>query len=293
MNTRIAVCVVLTAAVVSPGLAAEQQPSVEDLLKAVRAYAASYVTRVSGTVLDERYTLMEVSTGRMQTPNRISSDLVLINLNGTAVSLRDAYAISGAKIREAQPRIPALLAEPTQVKWDQAVALTRESQKYFLAETVVRLNDPLLALRFVAPADPSKFTYSIEGKKKINGVETVGLRFQEIRGEHTKYVLGTRGNAAVSGRFWVDPATGAIHQTDFSADSKIENARVTTTYAPAQGLDFLVPSKTVETYEERAVQGGPSTMGATVTGQGLVKFEANAAYSNPRYSPIDLSKTRD
>jgi hypothetical protein len=237
---------------------------------------------------------MEVSTGRMQTPNRINSDLILLNVNGTAVSLRDAYAISGAKIREAQPRIPALLAEPTQAKWDQALALTRESQKHFLAETVVRLNDPLLALRFIAPADPSKFTYTIEGKKKINGVETIGLRFQEIRGEHTKYVLGTRGNASVSGRFWIDPATGAIHQTEFSADSKIENARVTTTYAPAQGLDFLVPTRTVETYEERPVQGGPSAMGAaTVTGQGLVKFEANAAYSNPRYSPIDLSRARD
>jgi hypothetical protein len=55
-----------------------------------------------------------------------------------------------------------------------------------------------------------------------------------------------------------------------------------------------VPTKTVETYEERPVQGAPSTMGAaTVTGQGLAKFEANAAYSNPRYSPIDLSRARD
>ena len=284
----VSVAVFAVVAALPPSLAAMQQPSADDLLKAARAYLASYAPKVSGAVLDERYTLTLLAGGRMETPNRISSDLVLINVGGTLVSLRDAYSVGGAKIREPQPRIPALLAEPTQAKWEQVQAIARESFKHFLAESVVRFNDPMLALRFVTLADTSKFTYSIEGKKKLNGVETIGVRFSENRSEGTKYVLNTRGNASVSGRFWIDPATGAIHQTDISIDSKIEASRVTVSYAPAKGFDVLLPSKTVETYEEREGTGdGIGSSGA------MIKLEANASYVNPRHMPIDLSKGRD
>jgi hypothetical protein len=272
-----------------------QQPTADALREAGHSYLASYLPRLSGTLLDERYLILEVAGGRMQMPNRLGSDIILLNFNGTAMAVRDAYAISGAKIREAAPRLPELLAEVTQARWDQALAYDRDSQLHFMAETVMRLNDPMIVLRFMSPADPSKFKYSVEGKKKLNGIETVGLRFDEIRGDGIKYALDTRGNASVSGRFWMDPATGAIHQTDFSADSKTEVARVTVVYAPDTRLNLLLPSKTVESYEERPLPGGPRDMGkgAGSSRGGFQRFEATATYSNPRHSPIDLSKARD
>lgn len=274
---------------------APQQPTADALRQAGQDYLASYLPRLSGTLLDERYLILEVAGGRMQMPNRVGSDILLLNLNGTAMALRDAYVISGAKIREPGPRLLELLAEVTQARWDLALAYDRDSQLHFMAETVMRLNDPLLILRFMSPADPAKFKYTVDGRKKINGIETVGLRFEEIRGDDIKYVLDTRGNASVSGRFWMDPATGAIHQTDFSADSKTEVARVTVVYAPDTRLNLLLPAKTVESYEERPLPGGPRDMGkgAGSSRGGFHRFEANATYSNPRHSPIDLAKARD
>ena len=274
-----------------PSVSATQEASLDDVLKAGRAYVSAYAAKVSGTVLDERYTLIDASTGRMDVPTRVSSDLVILSVNGQPIALRDAYAINGAKIREAQPRIPALLAEPTMEKWEQVRTYARESQRHFMAEIVVRLHDPMLALRFIAPEDPSKFTFSLEGRKKMDGVEVVGLRFQENRGEHTKYVLGTRGNGAVAGKFWLEPATGVIHQTEFYLESKFETGRVVVTYANAKALDMWLPSKTVENYQEREDTGGPTGMGAGGVGRSS-KLEATASYSNPRYTPIDLSKTR-
>ena len=285
-----AVCLVALVAVGS-SISATQQASLDDVLKAGRAYVAAYVPKISGAVLDERYTLIDASTGRMDVPTRVSSDLVLLNVNGQAIALRDAYAINGAKIREAQPRIPALLADPTMEKWEQVRAYARESQRHFMTELVVRLNDPLLALRFMTPQDPSKFTFTLEGQKKMDGAEVVGLRFQENRAEHTKYVLGTRGNGAVSGKFWLEPATGVIHQTEFYLESKSESGRVVVTYANAKGLDMWLPSKTVENYQEREETGGPTGMGAGGVGRSM-KLEANAAYSNPRYTAIDLTRTK-
>ena len=293
--TRPVLSVVLTVLALSPALTARQQPSADQLLEAGRTYLAWYLPRLSGTLLDERYAILEVAGGRMQVPNRIASDIILLNLNGTAMALRDAYSISGAKIREAAPRFPELLAEVTQARWDRALSYDRDSQQHFFAETVMRLNDPLLVLKFVSPADRSKFTYTVDGRRKLNGVETVGLRFAEVRGDGIRYVLDTRGNASASGRFWMDPTTGAIHQTEFWADSKTEVARVTVTYAPDTRLNLLLPAKSVEAYEERPLPGGPRDMGkgAGSSRGGFHKFEANVTYANPRHSPIDLAKARD
>lgn len=286
MRVLFAVFAVVVALV--PSLSARQQPTAEDLLKAARTYAGAYAAKVSGAVLDERYTLMEVGSGRMQTPARINSDMLFVNVNGTLVTLRDAYSVGGAKIREAELRLSPLLAEPTQAKWDQAMALSRASYKHFLSDLVLRLNDPVYALRFLAEAHAPKLTFSIEGKKKINGVDVVGLRFTEKRGDDIKYMIGTRGNGAASGRFWVDPATGAIHQTELGLDSKTETGIVTVTYAPVKGMEFMLPSKTVEVFEEREDSSG----GRLGSGNGYLKFEASAAYGNPRYSAIDFSKAR-
>jgi len=275
---------------------AAQGPSAEELLAAGRSYLATYLPRVSGTLLDERYTVMDVAGGRMQIPERIGSDIILLNFNGTAMALRDAYAVGGAKTREAGPRLSELLSEPTQARWDLALTYDDESKRHFLAETIMRLNDHMLALRFMSPPAPSAFQYTVDGRQKLNGVETIGLRFAEARGIDVKYVLDTRGNAAVSGRFWIDPATGAVHKTELWADSKTEVARVTVSYAPDPRLELLLPSKTVETYEERPLPGGPREMGkgagANSSRGGFHRFEANATYSNPRYSPVDLGKAR-
>ena len=282
------VCLFAVVAAFAP-VSARQQPSVDDLLKAARGYAGAYAAKVSGAVLDERYTLMEVGSGRMQTPARINSDMVFVNVNGTLVTLRDAYSVGGAKIREAQLRISPLLAEPTQEKWNQSIAISRESFKHFIHDLVLRLNDPVLALRFLAENQASKLTFSVEGRKKMNGVDVVGLRFTENRSDDTKYILGTRGNGAASGRFWVDPATGGIHQTELALDSKTETGVVTVTYAPVKDMEFMLPSKTVEMFEERSDSSG----GRLGAGNSYMKFEASATYGNPRYSPIDFSKARD
>lgn len=285
---RVLFTVFAVAVALVPSLSARQQPAAEDLLKAARTYAGAYAVKVSGAVLDERYTLMEVGSGRMQTPARINSDMVFVNVNGTLVTLRDSYSVGGAKIREPELRISTLLAEPTQAKWDQAMTLSRASYKYFLSDLVLRLNDPVYALRFLAEAHASKLTFSIEGKKKMNGVDVVGLRFTENRSDDTKYIIGTRGNGAASGRFWVDPATGTIHGIELALDSKTETGVVTVTFAPVKGMDFLLPSKTVEMFEERSDSSG----GRLGAGNSYMKFEASAAYGNPRYSAIDFSKAR-
>ena len=266
-----------------------QQPTVESLLEAGRTYVKEYFERVAGTLLEERYTLIDASSGRMNVPVRISSDLYLLSVNGGSGSLRDAFSIDGAKIRETGPRVAMLLEQPTTAKWAQARAWEREAHRYFMAELVLRMNDPLTVLDFMAPADPSLFTYTIEGRKKMDGADVVGLRFQEKQGDNVKYVLGSRYNAYVSGKFWIEPATGVIHQTEFYAESKHETGRTVVTYKFDKALDLWLPAKSVETYQERFETSGITGMGAGGLGA-TTRVEATATYGNPRRT--SLSTTR-
>jgi hypothetical protein len=260
-----------------------QQPSVDDLLAAGRKYVAEYSPRIAGMLLDERYTLVDASGGSMGVPTRIASDLMLLHVNGRVAAMRDAYSVNGAKIREQKPRLPELLTTITQASWNQAKQLTAPSQQYFISEIVLHMNDPLAVLNFMAPADPSKFTYTVEGRKKMDGVEVYGLRFVEKTGDNMKYVLGTRYNAAVAGKFWLEPGTGVIHQTEFYAESKLETGRTVVTYAPSKDLGIWLPSRSVETYQERAETSGITGMGAGGPATSR-RLEANATYAVPKKS---------
>lgn len=269
-----------------------QQPAVDDLLRVVNTYISDYARKTSGVSLQENYTLINASGGRMSVPLRIGSEVVLVNVNGRLYSLRDTSTIDGAKTRDPKvSRIVPLLAAPTRQGWEQAQTFAQSSNQYFMSELIIHLNSPVLALHFVQPANHAKFTYRIDGRKKINGVETIGLRFEETRGELTKYTMGTRGNGYVAGRLWVDPATGAVHQSEMSLESTTESARVNVTYEPHKELGLLLPVKSGENYDTRPAPENTINRGEGGYG-GRFTYQANATYSNAAYTPVDLTKIR-
>lgn len=270
---------------------AAQDPAVAALLNTGNEYLTSYVQRASGASLDETYTLIEVSSGSMTVPVRITTDIVFVNVNGRLHSMREATAIAGAKIKDAGGRIVPLLANPTQAGWQQAQQHAQEVYRYMGSELIVRMNDPMLALHFIQPPVQGKFTYRLDGKKKVNGVDTVGLHFQETRGELTKYFMATRGNGYVTGRLWMDPSTGAVHGTEIWLESRTETARSNVTYAFHKDLNLLLPSRTSENYDTRPAPEGMINRGEGGYGA-RQSFQVNATYANPKHTPIDLTKIR-
>jgi hypothetical protein len=268
-----------------------QAPTADGLLKAATAYLATYAPKVSGVSLEELYTITEVSSGRMSTPQRLSSDVVLLNLAGKVISLRDAYAIDNNPLRERQPRIVSLLVKPTTQTWEQAQTYAAESYRHMKSELIARLNDPTLALQFLAAENRPTLTFKLDGRKKFDGVETLGLRFQEPKNRDASYILKTRGKALASGRLWTDPSTGRIHQTELWLQSGSETVRVTVTYSRDATLDLWLPSLMLDDYQTSERTGEFSNMGAGGY-NARQAFECRGAYSNPRYTPIELSVAR-
>jgi hypothetical protein len=286
--TALAVSVLLTCAA-----KADQVPELAALLKLAGDYHADFVNRISGVTLEEQYQLIDVTGGKMQGVTRIASDVVFVNLNGGVAALRDAFAVDTKPLRERTPRITALLTSPTaSVKdWETVIQFPAQAATYFGIDLILKVNEPTFGLRFISHALQADLKYSLDGKKKINGVDTVGIRFEEPSGQDKKYMTGSRGNARASGRFWVDVATGAIHSTELWLDSKAEVANIIVKYAPYAAVNLVLPSETTETYEERQAASGPRDLTRSVdSGRGgnRISFQATAKYSKATYSPIDL-----
>lgn len=275
----------------SATMAAQNKVSLDVLLERGALYLMDYAPRISGVILEEQYMLIEVA-GRMMVPQRLSSDVVLIDLNGQIMALRDAYAVDTKPIRERTPRINTLLATPTGEGWNLAQEYARQNRHYFRAELVAHISEPTLALQLLALRNQPKLTYRLDGQKKMNGVAVAGVRFQEPVVRDKLYILGTRGNAAASGRFWIDPETGAVHQTELWMESPTETARIQVNYAPDAALGFILPKDATATFEERELGSGASNVGVGAYNRAM-RFESTVKFSNARHMPIDLSKAKD
>lgn len=194
---------------------ANQAPSLAEVLDRVGRYHAEYSSKVSGVTLEEQYVLTNLTGGKMQSNVRIASDVVLVNANGGLAALRDVFAVDTRPTRDRTPRITTLLSNPdaTMKDWGTVTRFPQEGAFHFVLDIIVKVNEPTSAIRFVSLARQPDLKYKLDGKKKINNVETLGLGFEEPIGQDKQYSLGTRANGRAFGRVWVDPSTGAIHHT--------------------------------------------------------------------------------
>ena len=248
MNLRGVGPVLLCAAAFSAAPGA-QKPALADLLARAAEYHASFTARASGVTLDEHYIFIQVVAGRMQTPVHFLSDVVLLNVNGRMIGLRDPYALDNVPLRERKPRIVELLREPTLSSWDRAQKHAAESHFRFISEIVLALNDPAVALRFISREMQPTLTWKFEGMKKVDGVEVASLGFKETGTRETRYSLGTLGNAAASGRFFIDPSSGSVRKTELWVNSDTEAVVTTVTYAEYKPLDLWLPQKMMQNFE--------------------------------------------
>jgi hypothetical protein len=290
MNLRL-VGAVLLCAVTATAAPGAQKPALDDLLARAAEYHDSLTTRASGATLDEHYIFTQVTAGRMHTPMHFRSDVVLLNVNGRVIGLRDPYALDNVPLRERKPRIVELLREPTLSGWDRAQKHAAESHFRFISDIVIALNDPAVALRFISREMQPKLTWKFEGMKKLDGVELASVGFRETGTRQTRYSLETRGNAAASGRFFIDPSTGSIRKTELWVNSDTEAVVTTVTYSEHKPLDLWLPQKMMQNFEWKEMHDVKSNRDVGAYGARLF-FQANATYSDPQYTPIDLTKMR-
>jgi hypothetical protein len=258
-------------------LDAQKAPPLPDLLKLAGDYVVQYAHQLGAVVADEEFMQAETSSGRMGTPKRVNSQIVLLGQDdGSIGQFRDVVAIDTKPVRPKDDRLAALFKAPTPASVASAQTMTDDAVKAYISPNLNVLDKPIMAVDLLRAENQTNYTYKIEGNKTVNGVQTVVVKFTEKGKGHVM------PNASAVGRYWIDPATGAVHQTELGFSAAGTNIHGIVTFTKDAQLGVLVPSELSETVETSSAGVGMSDMGRGGDAGAHAAHEGRATYTKYR-----------
>lgn len=274
MSSRLLLAIAALAAVVLAARPAAQPPSLPEVLQRSAAYVKRFHTQLAEIVAEETYQQVVHRTSEYQNPaldnpGRVTlrSDLMLVRPANADryVEFRDVFEVDGRTVREPQQRVTALWRAGSTESSARLDDILAQSSRYNIGGISRNINTPLMALMFLDAAYQRRFVFKRAAKSRPvfnggqdasgTGVFRVGtemwdIEFQEKRG-NTIIRRPTGGDLRSRGRFWIDPATGAVLISELIVDGGGVRARVTVSYQSEPLMGFLVPIEMRESYERR------------------------------------------
>ncbi|MFP5378658.1 MAG: hypothetical protein ACLGHP_02690 [Vicinamibacteria bacterium] len=267
---------VVTAAAVAAAVAATgaQEASLADVLARAGQYVTGYERRFAVLVAEERYVqeihkpvMAPIDRGNLSRNNpgggsfgggggvsqrrTLVSDYLLVQLEMGAgwMPFRDVFSVDGKPVRDREDRLTDLFIKPhTDAAFDQAARIVADSTRYNIGAVTRTVNIPTLALMFLHPDLRPRFEFSPHGTEVVEGRTAWVLEYRETR-RPTLVRTSNGRDLAMTGRLWVDPATGVILRTNLTAADPLVRATVTVSFRNDEKLDLWVPALMEEHYK--------------------------------------------
>jgi hypothetical protein len=251
----LAASVVLLSALAAPTSATFQTVSFAEVMQRAHAYVTVYEDHELSTVIArERYSQTWLDgVGRIKGERILFSDYLLLQLaDEDWVAVRDVYEVDGKPIGDRSAGIKALFEGPREQLGERVMNLSKENARFNLCEQYYRtVNLPTFALRALRPSDRKRMEFSKAGEEQVEGTATWVINFREVKGPTFS---GTPEGADIpsTGRFWIEPDTGAVVRTEMilGGTRRVSGrATITVTYRPEPSLGFRVPVDMRERYD--------------------------------------------
>jgi len=267
MPRLLSCCPLVLSLTVAASSAQTAPPDVATLLRTAGAYVAGY-ERALTLVAEEDYT-QQVFTDR----RTLHSDMLFMQDEQFGwVEFRDVAASNGTPVRDRQQRLLALFTKPKPDRLAQAQRIVAEGARLNIDPPGVHLNRtinlPLTALRFLRTTAQYRSHFNIPPQNRSNGV--IALEFTE---EHLPRLISTPDQAAATGRFEIEPASGRVLSSSLTLRSRVANATIAVRFAADASVGMWVPLSMEEQYR--------GSFNGLVTGL--------AKYSNYRQFKVETS----
>lgn len=252
---------------------AAQEPSLEDVLSRTAAYVRDLHTKVSGIVAEETYVQQARNTRRRlngppspDTRRTLKSDLLLVKPPDADryIEFRDVFEVNGTAVRDRQDRLTRLFLTPTQASVDQIRSIVDESARHNIGAVTRNVNTPMLTLYFLLPEVQPRFRFRRQRQgipELSSGNDFPGhdasifeppagawaIEFREMR-KPTLIKTENGDDFPATGRFWIDPATGALLLSELSLQNANLSAVIDVSYVDESTLGFRVPIEMRERY---------------------------------------------
>ena len=108
------------------------------------------------------------------------------------------------------------------------------------------LHIPLEARRFLRKMNQSRSRFDLAGEERTDVGKVVVLKFRE---EAMPRLISSPLDEAASGRFWIEPASGAVVRSELPMSAPNVTATITVTYRLEPSLGFRIPIEMRERYD--------------------------------------------
>ncbi|MEI6245488.1 MAG: hypothetical protein WCQ64_10630 [Acidobacteriota bacterium] len=242
---------------------------VDVLLSRVHGYLAEFAKAYAQAVAEERYLQnlrpKRVNLGLTTTQRReIKADVVAVSDDSqTWLNFRDVFAVDGIGVRDRDERLTKLFLSESGDPLAKARVIADEGARFNLGSVSRNVNFPAMALTFLASTNQARSVFRLDGHGRMAGVDTTIIAFQET--QHPTIVKSTDVDLPVSGRFWIEPATGRVMKSRIRFESRDFSGQIDVTYGYVEKLKLWLPVEMVDSCE------GPSEV-----------VSSRATYSNFR-----------
>ena len=258
----------------------KRDPTLEAVLQRAAEYVTTFHNRLSQIVAEERYTqkweAMWSGPRKGATPvgeRVLLSDLLLVKPAGADdwLQYRDVFEVDGERVRARAERLPQLLADRSISAAAQVERIRRESARYNIGTIERDVNVPVLAMRFLTPANQPRFSFKRASDRSTAATsiapdaagafrvtaEVWAIDYEEVRKPTLIHTLRNKDLPA-HGRFWIEPDTGRVLMTELRAGDKNVRGTIDVSYQSEPLVGLLVPIEMREEYFDRS--------GAHITG---------------------------
>ena len=271
----------------SSAIGAQQKPQKKLTLNEVMRRAHEYVAvyedhQLSSLVAREQYAQewqrFDASVIEKRT---LLSEYMIFQLPPSEdwFALRDVHTVDDVAVADRDVRLKMLFSEARGRVEELAMAIDQENARFNIGGITRTVNVPTFPLRFLRPANRKRFDFDKASEELVGGAVTWVVAYKET-GNPTFTATTLGDDVAASGRFWIEPESGAILRSEMILGGSRrlkQRATVTVTYALDEKLGFRVPVEMREKYDN------PKKRTADV-------ILAVATYSN--YRPFDFRSLR-
>jgi len=182
---------------------------------------------------------------------QLLSDYLLVAVEKEVwFAYRDIREVNGSELAGRENRVMKLVASPSADALDQMRRLADESARYNIGSVRRTFNLPTLALLFLHPEDQHRLTFTKADETEVEGMKLWVVRYRET--ERPTMIHNERGDdVPTTGRYWIEPDTGRVVQTELEVTDLRYDVRgvVVVAYRPDEKIGLWMPVEMRERYD--------------------------------------------
>jgi hypothetical protein len=236
-------------------LHAQTQTAIDSLLSAAGDYLEQLGRDLDGVVFEEDY--FQQSQGQALLARRLKSDMAVLSDSAAGwVEFRDTASVDGKPVADRQTRVIDIFAHPSANALEQARRVVREGARFNISGVGFQINRtinlPMSALAFLRASNRTRSTFVRDGAETLSGLRMIGVTFTEISKPR---LIDTPDEAAATGAFWIDPASGKVLRTTLRLETRSGGvsveAAIQVDYGFVPALRLWLPKTMDDSYSVR------------------------------------------